>query len=65
VAKADLRTMSDLLEATQAALVIVSIGRAARDIAILASSASTVIVTESDVPDAGLPTPVDAPAARP
>ena len=63
VAKADLRTMSDRLEATQAALVIVSIGRAARDIAIMVSSASMAIVTESDVPDAALPTSVDAPAA--
>jgi hypothetical protein len=63
VAKADLRRMSDLLEATQAALVMVSIGRAAQDIVILASSASTAIVTESDVPDAALPTSVDAPAA--
>ena len=65
VAKADLRTMSDLLEATQAALVVVPIGRAAHDIAILASNASTAIVTESDVPDADVPTSVDVPTARP
>jgi hypothetical protein len=64
VTKAELHRMSDLLEATQAALVIVSIGRAAQDIATLSSNASTAIVTESDVPDA-VPTAVDAPAARP